>query len=92
MLISLVEIKKQVDGSYTLETVFVNPKHVSMLREDFTISRELAEGRVNLPINKSAGFTRLTINSDVTKEITVIGTPSVIETKFFNKRKMLLRG
>ena len=91
MLISLVEIKKDSFGSYRLESVYINPKHVIMLREDTAFENDLHEGKINLSINKSAKFTKLTIYADVSKEITVVGSPELIESKFFAKNKMLLK-
>ena len=91
MLISLVQIKRSPAGSYHLESVYGNPKHVVMLREDQTTKRALNEGKIDLPINVSAEFTKLVIHAETTTEITVIGSPQIIESKFFQKNKMLLK-
>ena len=52
------------------------------------------EGKANLGLVDGATFSRIRINhNDTINEIIVIGDPSAIETKIFNKTKrQLLRG
>jgi hypothetical protein len=51
----------------------------------------LSEGKLNIDLNIGAHFTDLKLNAN--QVVTVIGTPSMIETKILsNTNKQLLKG
>ena len=89
MLINLIEIKKELTGQYRLEDVFVNPKHVILLREDPYYKKDLKEGRIDLDINSNVEFTRLVIPSDKILELTVVGSPASVRSKLYNQKILL---
>ena len=93
MLINFVQIIKLDAVSYTLESVYINPKHIVLLKENKQCRDALTEGKINLPIDKHAEFTTIFISENSsTKEIVVVGSPSSVESKLFNKQKQILRG
>tara|TARA_B100000963_G_scaffold176838_1_gene153813 strand:+ start:951 stop:1235 length:285 start_codon:yes stop_codon:yes gene_type:complete len=90
-LIKLNERQRKGDIEYYLTEVSINIMQISYISENYQYKRMLSEGKLNLEINKGAQFTDLQLNTNQT--ITVIGTPSVIETKILsNTNKQLLKG
>tara|TARA_R100000152_G_C6688462_1_gene120659 strand:+ start:249 stop:530 length:282 start_codon:yes stop_codon:yes gene_type:complete len=91
-MLELVQIKN-ISGSYTLSTVFVNPSHIVHLSEHTEYSNALREGKMNLDLNPITTFTKLVVNEgDRSNHFIVIGDPSLIESKLnksFSKRKIL---
>ena len=94
MLVELVEIKRAINGSYTLNTIYLNPKHIIYISEDQIMSGMMKEGKVNIGLIEGATFSRIKINDKASSsEITVVGEPSLIENKIFKQRKnTILRG
>ena len=94
MLVELVEVKKKTNAEYTLQKIYLNPKHIVYITEDIKIKSLVKEGKVNLGIVDSARFSRIKINHDQgTNEIVVVGDPAIIENKIFNNSKrQILRG
>lgn len=94
MLVELVQVK-QNNGTYSLNTVYVNPQQIIFMSEDLMLKQQLQEGKLNLGLNQSfTNFTKIRLNmSDHVQEIVVIGDPGLIETKIFSKTsRQLLRG
>ena len=94
MLIELYEIKKK-NNRYSLESIFVNPKHIIMLTEDVQTKTALLEGKINIDINEAADFTRVKINeTNSVSEFVVVGSPKSIQSKISKRlpNKTLLRG
>ena len=90
-MVRLIEIIKQLD-EYQLREVFVNPRHVIALREDNYMKQNLCEGRLPDGLDTRQSFTKLTLDKGtVGLELTVIGMPSVIESKL-KEGKMVLHG
>ena len=93
MLVKLIQIRKQHSGSYGLESIFINPAHIVLLRENQPFKQDLMEGKINLTIDKHVEFTTISLaDKNQTKEIVVVGSPSTIEAKLFSKQKQILRG
>jgi len=101
MLVKLTEICSNgavtVGHKYKLREIFVNPEHVILIREDIRV-RELNEsGMLNLigpdELNKSHRFSKLTINrGHAGSEISVVGSPDIIENTLKIDNRQLLRG
>ena len=90
MLVELVEIQKRVNGSYYLNTIYLNPKHIIYISEDRQMANLMREGKVNLGLIKGATFSKVRINeNNHTNEIVVVGEPSAIERKIFKTRRVL---
>ena len=74
-----------------LRSVYVNPDHVAILREDETWARKLSEGKVPKELDKRQEFTRIYLvcgGSYQNSNITVIGPPSHIINKLENKNNL----
>ncbi len=92
-MIRLIQISKRYDG-YSLNDIYVNPRHIIYMTESHTEKQLFAEGKIQLDFDKNVNFTKIKINeNDHVSEIVVVGEPSTIENKIFkSKNKTLLRG
>ena len=89
MLIQLHEIITRGDD-YGLSVVYVNPRHIISLRENAQMRQNLIENRIKLGLNHHVEFTEITLSEGMkTKSITVIGSPSEVQSKFFSVKKLL---
>ncbi len=94
MFVKLIKLnKRQRKGEieYYLSEVSVNVKQISYISENYQYKKMLSEGKLSMELNTNTNFTDLELNTNQT--ITVIGTPSVIESKIMTKAsKQLLKG
>ena len=94
MFVKFYKVNKRPssDGDqYYLTEVSINIAKISYMTENFTMKAMLKEGKMNLDLNHGVNFTDLVLNGK--QEITVIGSPSVIESKITeSSTKTLLRG
>jgi len=93
MFIKLFKVNKRqtLEGiQFYLTEVSINASQISFMTENIDLKKMLNEGRLNLDLNKNADFTDLRLHNS--NEITVIGSPSVIESKILINTKTLLRG
>ena len=98
--VKLTELFKQnrftsSDNSYNMRPVYVNPDFVVCLREDIQTLRMLQEGNISLPegLDSRHEFTKLHINSGNSSfDITVVGSPDMVEEKLAAKNNSLLKG
>ena len=80
-MIQLIEVVKNT-RSYELREVFVNPRHVVMLREDHATRSAINEGKVIEGMDPRQQYTRITVDNGTTgSQFVVVGSPGVIETK-----------
>ena len=80
------------NGRYFLSEIVVNVAHVSYLIENRDYRTALAEGHINIGLDKAAIFTDIVINKNGnTETITVVGDVSLIESKINKSTKILLR-
>lgn len=92
-MVKLTQIVKDSANTYTLTSIYVNPKHIVFLSEDRNLKRRLVEGQINLGLDKNITFTRVKINESAHfSEIVVVGTPEMIESKIFSSKRKILRG
>jgi len=90
MFIKLYKVNKRGEQYYLTE-VSINVSRISYMAENSNMKSMLQEGKMNLDLNKNADFTDLYLNSK--EQITVIGSPSIIESKIIQgSQKTLLRG
>jgi|TARA_R110000824_G_scaffold386041_1_gene580500 hypothetical protein len=88
-MIRLVEVVKQFDR-FDLREVFVNPRHVVSLREDGQARQALTEGRLPEGLDPRQDFTKLTLDKGtVGLELTIVGSPSVVESKLKSQKQVL---
>jgi hypothetical protein len=94
MFVRLVKLnERQINGeiSYYLSEVSINVMQITYISENHQYKRMLSEGKLNIDLNIGAHFTDLKLNAN--QVVTVIGTPSMIETKILsNTNKQLLKG
>jgi hypothetical protein len=91
--IKLFKVNKRITNNetqYYLTEISVNASQISFMSENTDLKSLLSEGKLNLNLNKGANFTDLRLHN--ANEITVIGSPSVIESKILTSNKKLLRG
>tara|TARA_Y100001970_G_scaffold291313_1_gene427969 strand:+ start:487 stop:771 length:285 start_codon:yes stop_codon:yes gene_type:complete len=94
MLVELVELQQRINGTYVLNTIYLNPKHIIYISEDRHYGQLAEQNKLNLGLVKGATFSRIKINqNNNVNEITVVGDPASIEHKIFKKTsRTLLRG
>jgi hypothetical protein len=93
MLVEMVRIKFNGNGSYGISNIMVNPKHIVYLAEDEKANSLMSEGKMSLGLSEQVMFTKVKLSdSGLLSEITVIGSPESLRSKIFSQRKKLLRG
>jgi hypothetical protein len=91
-MVKLIEVIKNLQ-SFELREVFINPSHVVSLREDNHMKRNLVEGKMPHDLDTRQDFTKLTLDKgSVGLELTIVGGPSLIESKLKKTEKELLHG
>ena len=94
MFVKLYKVNKRqtTEGEqYYLTEISLNVTQISFMSENVYLKTMLHEGKLNLELNKGVDFTDLRLNGK--EQITVIGSPSIIESKILqNSTKTLLRG
>ena len=89
MLIQLHEIILRGDD-YGLSVVYINPRHIVSIRENVQMRQSLLENKMKLGLHNQAEFTDIVLSEGArAKSITVIGSPSEVQSKFFNVKKIL---
>lgn len=90
-LIKLNERQSNGELSYYLSEVSINIMQITYISENHRYKRMLSEGKLNLDLNMGVHFTDLKLSAN--QVLTVIGSPSVIETKILSTtNKQLLKG
>ena len=97
MIIKLIEIfelgRRRPDekASLSLREVFVNPTHVTCLREDTTTSKKIQSGMLAEELDSRQRFTKIHLNRGLSGiDLVVVGAPAVIQEKLLGK--VLLKG
>ena len=93
MFVKLFKLNQRKGNDYYLSEILVNTSQIVYMSEDHTAVSLMREGKINLELHDAATFTKLRVKvSNSIEEITVVGAPSIIEHKIFNKsKKQLLR-
>ncbi len=95
MLVELIQVRKDLQGKYSLCPVFVNPAQIVYISENISMKRKLVEGQLGLGLNQNFTiFSDIRMNhSNYVSNITVVGDPGLIEQKIYTKKqKTLLKG
>ena len=88
----LIEVMQNstLSKSYSLREVFVNPRHVVMLREDHVTKKTINEKKMIEGLDDRQQYTRVTIhNGTVGSQFVVVGSPAVVETKLKTGKQLL---
>jgi hypothetical protein len=89
MTVRLVEVKERGLKRLTLEEIYVNPEQVVCVRSnDETYSEDyLPEG-----LDKRQQFSKIHLALGAGLEITVVGSPAMVEQKLNLTKRSLLKG
>jgi hypothetical protein len=94
-MIRLTEIVEENMVTYfNVRSVFVNPSHVVMVRDDSRIRGLLVEGKLShLGVDPNMQFSRITVRGGSGNyEITVMGSSEMVYEKIQTSTKTLLKG
>ena len=96
MLVKLTEVcgtgVVTTGNKYALREIFVNPKHVVMVREELHMRQLNEQGMISDGLNSDHRFSKLIINKGQSgSEIIVVGAPERIES-ILQVSKKVLRG
>ena len=95
MIVKLVEVfltnqpSQESKTGYSLKEVFINPKHVTFLREDDLYQAKLSAGLLPENLDKRQRFTRIHLERG---EIVVVGDPDTIKERLNIDNRTLLKG
>lgn len=91
MLIKMTEVFLTPNtNTYSMREVLVNPEHVTAVREDYSAKRALTENRMPDGLSQTASFSTLYLASGQHGlNMTVVGTPSMLEEKLTTGKKIL---
>ena len=92
MLVEFVKIARFSDDDWRLEKIYINPKHVVYISEARDYKTALMEGRMNLDLTRQAEFSRIEYRNESQHHITVIGSPSEVQSRLSGARRTILRG
>jgi len=101
MLVTLTEVVErrtnyssaEVQRSYSLKEVTVNPAHVVCLREDSGTAQRLQEGALPEGLDGRQRFTKVYLDrGQAGIDIVVVGSPAQIQERLGIDRRELLRG
>jgi hypothetical protein len=101
MLITLTEVVEkrnnyssaEVNRSFTLREVTVNPRHVVCLREDINAPLRLKEGSLPEGLDARQRFTKLYLDrGQAGIDIIVVGSPTQVQETLGLSAKELLKG
>tara|TARA_X000001382_G_scaffold129001_2_gene119981 strand:- start:725 stop:1003 length:279 start_codon:yes stop_codon:yes gene_type:complete len=92
MLVELTKVE-MVDGSPTINRIYVNPQHVVSVTEDNLAYHELKEGLLQAGVHNQFSVSKVVLYDGGTssKVIIIMGDPRRIQEKLGGK-KQVLRG
>ena len=92
MLVELVQVTRNQTG-YGLSKIYLNPRHIVFISEDAKMKTLMRESS-NLGLAPETTFSTIRINDGgLNREISVVGDPTMIESKIFRKKRQnVLRG
>jgi len=94
-LVEVYELNRQPlanEGSYSLREVFVNPEHVTCLREDIVTGKKLRSGLLPEDLTEDQRFTKIHLSRGFSGiDLIVVGDPTTVQEKL-QSTKQLLKG
>ena len=79
--------------TYSLREIYINPKHVVMIREANAMRKLNETGQISSELDKSHRFSQITINRGAgNTDFVVVGDPEHIGQTLNKNQKQLLRG
>ena len=93
-LVEIYELSRSLNDdkkSFSLREVFVNPEHVTCLREDLIAERKFRDGLFPEELDGRQKFTKIHLNRGLSGiDLVVVGDPFTIQEKLVGKT--LLKG
>lgn len=91
MLVKMTEVFLTPNtNTYSMREVFVNPEHVTAIRDDYSANRALNENRMPNGLAEGVSFSTLFLSSGQHGlNMTVVGTPAMIQEKMIGSKKIL---
>ena len=78
---------------YSLREIYINPKHVVMIREANAIRKLNEAGQISSELDKSHRFSKITVNrGSGNADFVVVGAPEHVGQTLNKNQKQLLRG
>ena len=79
--------------TYSLREIYINPKHVVMVREANAMRKLNEAGEISSELDKNHRFSKITINRGTgNTDFVVVGAPEHIGQTLNQNQKQLLRG
>jgi hypothetical protein len=79
--------------TYSLREIYVNPKHVVMIREENAIRRLNENQPISADLDSNHRFSKITVNRGAgNTDFVVVGAPEYIGQTLNKNQKELLRG
>ena len=93
MLVELIQVVESDSNGVGLSKIYLNPKHIVFISENRRMQSVIRESS-NLDLSPSTTFSTIRINEGgLSREISVVGDPSTIESKIHRKKRQnILRG
>ena len=93
-VIKFVEVAKNLNiaegQEYNLREIYVNPKHVVLMREDNNALKLLHENKLPGKLDKRQRFTRVVVQKGAAgQELVLVGAPELIEKKLFSEKQLI---
>ena len=88
-VVRLIERWTNTEKRFYLHEISLNTSHIAFLTENLEMKSLLKEGAINFDLHPQADFTDIKLTTG--KEITVVGSTSMIESKITSSTKKLLR-
>ena len=93
MLVELVQLKES-NQRYSLNKIYLNSSHIVYISENEKIKKIVSENKDQFGFVEGTTFSTIRVSdAGLMTEITVVGDPSTIESKIFNRNnRQVLRG
>tara|TARA_R110002020_G_scaffold30381_5_gene95827 strand:+ start:242 stop:544 length:303 start_codon:yes stop_codon:yes gene_type:complete len=100
MVVKFVEVfestkvhSNDINRTFSLREVFVNPEQVVCVRSDVDVHQKLQEGYMPEGLDPRQEFSRIYLNrGQAGLDIIVVGKPSIIEKELKKNYKQVLKG
>ena len=79
--------------TYSLREIYINPKHVVMIREANAMRKLNEAGQISSELDKNHRFSKITVNrGSGNADFVVVGAPEHVGQTLNKNQKQLLRG
>ena len=79
--------------TYALREIYINPKHVVMIREENALKKLNENGEISSELDKNHRFSKITVNrGSGNADFVVVGAPEHVGQTLDKNQKQVLRG